>query len=106
MISQETIQEATNRLVKAYDPNIILLFGVYAWGKPDDDSDLNFLVVVEKSDDKVYRRGDKAFDVLLALKIPKNVVVFTQQEFDAMSQDITSLCYEVKNRGKILYARN
>lgn len=105
MISQETIQEATQRLIKAYDPLTIYLFGPYAWGNPDEDTDLNILIVIESSNEKVYKRGDRAFDALLSLKIPTNVTVFTKQEFDKFSQDATSLSYEVKNRGKILYAQ-
>ena len=106
MISQETIQEAVKRLVKAYDPLEIYLFGTYAWGNPNEDDDLNLLLVIESSDKKVYKRGDKAFDTLLSLDIPKNVLVFTKQEFDTLLQDVTSLTYEVKSRGKLLYARS
>ena len=104
MISQETIQEAVRRLVKAYDPLSIYLFGRYAWGTPDDDDDLNLLVIVESSDVVAYRRGDLAFDALFGLKIPTNVAVLTKQEFEVSLQDITSLGYEVKTRGKMLYA--
>ncbi|MBY0353935.1 hypothetical protein K2W90_06240 [Candidatus Babeliales bacterium] len=106
MILQETVQEATQRLVKAYDPLEIYLYGKYAWGTPDEDDDLNFLIVIQSSDKKVYQRGDKAFDALLSLGIPTNVVVFTKQEFDTFCQDATSLTYEVKNRGKQVYARS
>jgi hypothetical protein len=106
MISQETIQEAIRRLVKAYNPVEIYMFGKYAWGTPDDDDDLNLLVVVESSNEKVYQRGDLAFDTLLSLRIPKTVVVFTKQEFDTFCQDKNSLTYEVKSRGKRVYARS
>lgn len=106
MISQEIIQEATQRLVKAYDPLEIYIWGAYAWGTPNEDDDLNLLLVIESSSKKVYERGDKAFDSLLGLKIPTNVVVFTKQEFDKFSQDTTSSTYEIKNRGKMIYARN
>lgn len=106
MIPQETIQEAIRRLVKAYNPLEIYIYGKYAWGTPDEDDDLNLLLVIESSDKKVYQRGDLAFDTLLSLEIPKNVVVFTKQEFDMSCQDATSLTYEVKNRGKRVYARS
>lgn len=106
MISQKIIQEVIERLIKAYNPLKIYLFGPYAWGNPDEDTDLNILLIVESSDEKVYKRGDRAFDALLSFKIPINVTVFTKQEFDKFSQDVTSLSYEVKNRGKILYARS
>ena len=105
MISQETIQEAVRRLVKAYDPLSIYLFGRYAWGTPDDDDNLNLLVIVESSDVKAYKRGDLAFDALFSLKIPKSVVVFTKQEFDTSVQDTTSLACEINTKGKLLYAR-
>ncbi|MFA6263779.1 MAG: nucleotidyltransferase domain-containing protein [Candidatus Babeliales bacterium] len=105
MISQETIQEAVRRLIKAYDPLEVYLFGSYAWGHPNEDDDLNLLLIIESSDEKVYERGDLAFDTLLSLKIPKNVIVFTKKEFDTLSQDATSLTHEVKTKGKRLYAR-
>ena len=44
MISQETIQEAIRRLVKAYDPLEIYMYGKYAWGTPDEDDDLNLCI--------------------------------------------------------------
>ncbi len=106
MISQEIIQEATRRLVKAYSPIAVYLYGSYAWGSPNEDDDLNFLLVIDSSHEKVSKRGGKAFDVLLGLEIPTNVTVFTKQEFDTFSQDEKSLTYEVKSRGKILYARS
>lgn len=106
MISQETIQEATQRLVKAYNPLEIYMYGKYAWGTPDEDDSLNFLVIIESSNEKVHKRGYKAFDVLLGLEIPTNVIVFTKQEFDTFCQDTTSLTYEVKSRGEIVYARS
>ncbi|MBS1988120.1 nucleotidyltransferase domain-containing protein [Candidatus Dependentiae bacterium] len=105
MIEKETIQEAIQRLVKAYNPLEIYLFGAYAWGKPDDDSDLELLIVIESSDQKVHKRGYKAFDALLGLEIPKNIIVFTQHEFDQFSQDVTSPIYEIKTRGRSVYAR-
>ncbi len=43
MIPQETIQEALARLVKAYDPLEIYMYGKYGWGTPDEDDDLNLL---------------------------------------------------------------
>ncbi len=106
MISQEIIQEATNRLIKTYNPLAIYAYGAYAWGTPSDDDDLNLLIVVEASDEKIYKRGERAFDALLSLDIPKHVAVFTKQEFDRLMLDTTSLCYEVGTKGKQLYARS
>ncbi len=104
MISKEIIQEAMQRLVQAYKPLEIYIYGKYAWGTPDEDDDLNILVIIESSDEKVYKRGDLAFKALLSLEAPTNVTVFTKQEFDTFSQDVTSRAYEIKTRGKKIYA--
>lgn len=106
MISQEIVQEAIQRLVKAYAPLEIYIYGKYARGTADEDDDLNILVVVESSDEKVYKRGRLAFDALFGLRIPINVTIFTKQEFDKFCQDVTSLTYEIKNKGKMVYARS
>jgi Polymerase beta, Nucleotidyltransferase len=47
MINQAIIEEVKNRLIKTYNPIAIYLFGSHAWGKPDEESDLDLLIVVE-----------------------------------------------------------
>lgn len=106
MVLGNIVQEAINRLVKAYNPLEIYLFGKYGWGTPDEDDDLEVLVIVEESKLPVHKRGYRAFEALLDLDIPKSVIVFTKEEFDTSCQDKTSLVYEVKNRGKKVYARS
>ena len=105
MISQETIDEAVRRLVKAYNPLEIYLFGRYAWSTPDDDDDLELLVVIESSNVKYTKRGHLAFDTLFSLEIPKTVIIRTKEEFNRQSENISDTLYEIKHRGKVVYAR-
>ena len=49
MIAKEKIQEVTKRLVEVYQPIAIYLFGSYAWGEPDEDSDIDLMVVVDNN---------------------------------------------------------
>ncbi|KKQ48833.1 MAG: Nucleotidyltransferase domain protein [candidate division TM6 bacterium GW2011_GWF2_38_10] len=106
MISQETINEAIKRLVKAYNPLQIYLYGDYAWGIPHEESSLDLLIVIEASHERIIKRGYLAFEALLGLHIPKNVVVFTKEEFNTFAQDPQSNTYEIKTKGKVLYARD
>lgn len=106
MISQDKIQEAVQRLVKVYAPEKIYVFGPYAWGKPDEDDDLDLLVVVKSSSEKAHQRGYKAFDALFGLEIPQNVIVFTADEFDRFSKEVTSIAYKIKHKGEVVYARD
>jgi len=105
MISKETIEEVKNRLVKIYNPVAIYLFGSYAWGMPTDDSDLDLLIVVDKSDEKSYKRPIPGYEVLRGLDISKDIIVHTKEVFDRRSNEITTLEYKIKRDGKVLYAR-
>jgi predicted nucleotidyltransferase len=105
MIQREIIEEVKNRLVKAYNPLAIYLFGSYAWGTPTEDSDLDLLIVVEKSDKKSYKRQDPGFDALFGLGISKDLIVYTIDEFDRIANNKTTLGYKIKRDGELIYAR-
>ena len=86
MISEKLISQVRDRLVDAYDPVEIYLFGSYAWAKPDDESDLDLLVVVEQSSLPRHKRSLAASKALIDLKIPKDIIVFTKVEFEKFSK--------------------
>lgn len=46
MISMIEIQELNDRIVREYQPSRIVLFGSYANGTPNDESDVDLLVVM------------------------------------------------------------
>ena len=106
MITKQTIEEVTHRLIKAYNPLAIYLFGSYAWGFPSDDSDLDLLIIIEKSDKKTYERPIAAYDALFGMGISKDILVYTKDEFDKYSHSTTSLCFKIKHDGELLYARS
>lgn len=104
-IEKNNLSLIVNRLVEAYQPVSIYLFGSYAWGNPSEQSDLDVYVVVEKSDEPSYRRPVKGYHALFGLNVDTEIVVRTKTEFEASMTDITTLAYKVKNDGKILYAK-
>ncbi len=105
MITQTIIDEVKNRLVSTYQPLEIYLFGSYAWGNPTDESDLDLLVVVEKSDEKSHRRPLKGYRALFDIDAPNDIIVYTKDEFDIKSVHVSSLAHKVKLRGRKLYAK-
>jgi predicted nucleotidyltransferase len=106
MVTQAVIEEVKNRLVKAYDPLAIYLFGSYAWGTPDEDSDLDILIVVEKSDEKSYKRPLPGQRILFGLGISKDLVVYTKEEFERALTNPTTLAYKVGRDGRLMYAKS
>jgi len=102
---QIIIQEVTSRLVDTYQPLEIYLFGSYAWGQPDQDSDLDLVVIVENSNEKSYKRPIPGYDALLNMRIPNDIIVYTKKEWDELASNVTTLAYKIKNHGKRLYGR-
>lgn len=106
MITPEVIEEVKKRLVEVYDPEKIYIFGSYAWGCPDEESDLDLLIVIKSSDEKRHRRSIPGRRSLWGLKISKDIMVYTQAEFNERASDPTTLVYKVVHDGKVLYARS
>lgn len=104
-ISNEVIEEVKKRLIKVYDPFKIYLFGSYAWGCPTEDSDLDFLIVIDSSEEKRHKRSKRGYEVLWGLDISKDIMVYTKEELEACLADQNSLVYKIVNQGKVLYAR-
>lgn len=105
MVNKRIIEEAKNRLIKVYDPLAIYLFGSYAWGNPNPDSDLDFLVVVKESREKSYKRSISGSKSLIDLMIPKDIIVYTKKEFEERVDDVTTLCHKIEKEGRKIYAK-
>ena len=44
------IQNILRKLIEEYTPEKVILFGSYAYGDPDPDSDIDLLIIKETSD--------------------------------------------------------
>ncbi len=64
---KKILQLAVEKLVAAYQREIIFLYGSFAWGNPTDDSDLDLLIVVDHSEEKPYKRMLKGLKALSGL---------------------------------------
>jgi hypothetical protein len=91
----QTIDTLKDILVKTYHPAAIYLYGSHAWG--------DVLVVVDQSTEKPYRRSVRGIRALRGLKINEDIIVHTKQEFEELSQDVSTLCHKIKQEGTILY---
>lgn len=103
------LDSAREKLVTTYDPYAIYLYGESVWGSNSSaagGSGLNFLVLVEKSGEKVYKRPVKGMEALKDLPLQTDVTVYTRREFEKLSCHMFTLCYKIKSEGKKLYIRS
>ena len=74
-VDKSLLDEIVNRIVRAVNPERIILFGSYAYGKPDSNSDLDILVIVKESKLPRYKRAVPVYRALEGILIPKDILV-------------------------------
>ena len=97
------LPEMTRRLVAEFQPRQIYLFGSHAWGQPNEDSDVDLLVILPESSQSPLERGLAARRCLRDLRVPKDILVQTQAEVDWASRVYASLESEILEKGVRLY---
>ena len=97
------LKEIIGRLVDAYQPERIYLFGSKARGDAGPDSDYDLMVVVSDDAPPEHRRSQLAYRALRGTATAADVLVWTRQAFDERLHLRTSLPFVVINEGKLLY---
>ena len=104
-LSPTLLQEITNRLVNELRPEEIVLFGSHAWGEPNENSDLDLLVIVSESNLSAAQRAMRAHRCLSGLNVPKDILVRTRAEVERFRHIRASLEYQIFDKGTVLYER-
>ncbi len=80
--NEDLLQEIVNRIVQSFNPQKIILFGSYAYGKPHEGSDLDILVIMDSTLPR-YKRSIPIYRALADLLIPMDILVYTPEEAEA-----------------------
>ena len=103
-ITKEILSGITENLVKEFSPRKIYLFGSYAWGKPNKDSDIDILILVNESNERKARRATIAYRALRDYSnISIDILVRTIAEFEPFSTIKATLQNKIINEGIVLY---
>jgi len=103
-VDKDLINDVTRRIVEAVDPEKIILFGSYAYGKPSKNSDLDILVIMRSKLPR-YKRSVPIYKVLAGMLIPKDIIVYTPQEVEEWSDVPQAFITTAVTRGKIIYEK-
>ena len=104
---QRTIEQIAQRLIESYQPQRIILFGSMAYGEPNDDSDIDLLVVKETAESPLERRlRVRRLVADPRRRIPFSPLVLTPDELARRLAAGDAFYQEIVRRGKVLYARN
>ena len=102
MISDHTIHEAVATLIAAANPQQILLFGSYARGTANEDSDLDFMVVQSEVTD---RAGEmvRLRRALRPLRISVDVLVVSSDELARYGREAGSVYWWALKVGRVMH---
>lgn len=104
-IDREAVEGAVRRIVDAFQPNRIVVFGSYARGEAGPDSDLDLFVEME-SDLRPLERGVRVREVLSDVRYPIDVAVYTPAEVAAARGRAGNLMSCVDAEGVVVYERS
>jgi predicted nucleotidyltransferase len=92
------------RLVEAYQPDRIYLFGSKARGDCGPDSDFDLMVVVPQTAEPSYRLAQQAHSLLWDIGTAADILVWSQHTFESRLHLKASLPATIVREGRLLYA--
>jgi predicted nucleotidyltransferase len=104
MVDEKRIAELSERIVREFQPERIILFGSYAYGQPRPDSDVDLLVVLRFEGKGFY----KSLEILNRVSPEFSVELLARRPEDTARRyaEGDPLIREALDRGKVLYERH
>ena len=102
MIETNKINEIVFRIASIFNPDKIILFGSYASGTPNNESDLDLLIIK----DSELPRHKRSFDIqksLIGSMIPMDILVYTAKEFEQEKNEKYSFINSAIKTSKVVY---
>jgi predicted nucleotidyltransferase len=104
--AREQILEITEKIKSEYKPEKIILFGSYAYGNPDVDSDIDFLIIKDTRDRPIDRRVAVSSIVSDPKRfIPFEPIVLTPKEINERLKIGDQFIRDILKKGQTLYER-
>ena len=103
-VNEELIQRVVNRLVAEYAPQQVILFGSHAYGTPDEDSDIDLLIVKE-TEEPFIKRVSEARRAAEGTHtgIPVDFFVLTPDEINSRLLKRDHFIEDIVEKGRALY---
>jgi len=95
------LRRAIRRIVRHVNPDRIILFGSYAYGRPHSGSDLDLLIIARSRRHPFDREVD---ELLSDRPVAMDFLVRTPKEIDACRRGGQPFWKEILEEGRTLYA--
>lgn len=101
MVDPKSILDLSERIVRKFHPQKIILFGSYAYGEPTSDSDVDLLVVLPFAGKDIQKAAEMLNQI--SPRIPVELVVRTPEQIQQRLQWNDFFLREIMEKGKVLY---
>ena len=101
----DAIARMVNRIVERFDPEQIILFGSYARGSANPDSDVDLLVVMKNVKSKRAKQVEMRC-ALHDIRIPKDIIVVTESELERHRNIVGTIIRPALREGKSMHVRS
>lgn len=102
MFDYSLVDETVKRITEKFSPEKIIIFSSVAKGTADEYSDLDILVVME-TDKQPYERSVPIYLAVAAIRVPKDIIVLTPEEFADNCDNEYSFVSEIVRTGVVVY---
>lgn len=102
MVSMQDIKRYCDAIAAAFKPEKIILFGSYAYGEPNEDSDVDVLVVMPKSR-RMGRRPSLKIRQKVDADFPVDILVRDPADLARRVVDRESFFLDVTEKGRVMY---
>lgn len=104
MVEIKNIRDLTSQIAREFHPEKIILFGSYAYGQANEDSDVDLLVVLPFSG----KAARKAIEIRNRVKatMPLDLIVRTPEQVAERLAQNDFFMREIVERGRTLYEAN
>ena len=102
MFDYALVDETVRRIAEKFSPDRIYVFGSVARREAVDQSDLDLIVVMD-SDEPSFRRSIKIRVAVADIRVPKDRLVLTPDEFREEMGNKYSFVYKAVNSGVLAY---
>ena len=102
MVTQKDIQATCDDIVREFAPLQVILFGSYAYGTPTEDSDVDFLVVMDIPESETSRQAAEIWQ-RIPRRFSMDLLVRSPQEIAYRISYNDWFLREITEKGEVLY---
>lgn len=101
MVDRRDIQELCHEIVRECRPHKVVLFGSHVNGTPDDDSDVDLLVIMPFEGSPIRQAGD--LSLRLTHRFPVDLLVRTPEHIRQRLEMNDPFIRQIIEKGEVLY---